>query len=487
MQAPAKEPPGRHGAAAVGHPSAAERPPPALSAELFTIPLEPGRHLVYAPLRRAAFVGNAGAVNLLADLQEGCFDPIADPDGSLVEFLRRLRILDAGPENLPVTSYGGDPEPTTVTLFLTTACNLRCTYCYASAGDTPAKFMSLEVAQRGIDFVIANAVRRGVPHVQVAYHGGGEPTVNWRTMAGSLAYGREKAAAHGLRVYAATATNGVLTDAQIDWMIANLNGVSISYDGLPSAHDTHRLTVLGEGSSQRVIYTIRRLDEAGAAYGIRVTVTRDQIAALPDSIEFICRSFGARRIQVEPAYRLGRWAEAPSAETVEFIAAYREAQARARQFDREISYSAARLGTLSNHFCGITQDSFCLSPDGNVSACYEAFSEDSPWAQTFFYGQPDRNQAGYRFDLPVLNHLRGQAVQHRRFCEGCFARWSCSGDCYHRSLAANGAGEFAGSDRCHITRELTKDQILEKIAASGGLYWHDPEPAAEAMEEMLAL
>ncbi len=88
---------------------------PVLSAEVFIIPLEPGRYIVSAPLRRAAFIANESAVNFLADLQAGVFDQAADPDGSLVELLRQLEILDAGPEELPITIFGGDPEPTTVT------------------------------------------------------------------------------------------------------------------------------------------------------------------------------------------------------------------------------------------------------------------------------------------------------------------------------------------------------------------------------------
>jgi hypothetical protein len=57
--------------------------PPALSAEIFTIPLEEGRHLVYAPLRRAAFVANAATVNALADLQAGGQSAAAELDGAL--------------------------------------------------------------------------------------------------------------------------------------------------------------------------------------------------------------------------------------------------------------------------------------------------------------------------------------------------------------------------------------------------------------------
>src|SRR5260370_23612243 len=152
---------------------------------------------------------------------------------------------------------------------------------------------------------------------------------------------------------------------------------------------------------------------------------------LPDSVEFICSHFRPQRIQVEPAYQIGRWENAPSAETEDFITAFRAAQLRAHRYDREIYYSAARLGTLTNHFCGVTQDTFALSPDGNVSACYEVFSEQNTCAKKFFYGQPSNNGKGYRFNLPVLNNLRQQAVQHREYCEGCFAKWTCAGDCYH--------------------------------------------------------
>lgn len=445
---------------------------PTISAEIFVIPLEGARYIVYAPLRRTAFVANSGVVNFLADLKEGVLRQALDPDGSLVEFLRRVEILDAGEEPLPVVVPNGLPEPTTVTLFLTTSCNLCCTYCYASAGDVPHKSMPLEVALRGIDFVAANAARKNEPFFEVLYHGGGEPTVHWRVLVASSEYACRKAAELNLESRCAVASNGVLTDAQIDWMITNLHSVNLSFDGLPEAHDRHRLTADGRASSARVIHTIRRFDEAGFPYGLRVTVTRDQIAALPDSIDFICDHFSTEQIQVEPAYRLGRWSKAPSAETEEFISSYRQARIRARRHGREIGYSAARLGILTNHFCGVSRDSFALSPDGRVSSCYEVFSEDQPLANVFFYGSPGENGA-YTFDPAALTRLRSLGVENRAFCRGCFARWTCAGDCYHKALTVHGGRGFQGSDRCHITRQLTTDQILEKIAGAGGWFWHD--------------
>jgi uncharacterized protein len=202
-------------------------PAPCLSAEVFTIPLDEDRYLIYAPLRRAAFVGNASTVNFLAALKENRYDTSLDPDGSLVEFVRRLEIVDAEAETPPIFCCTGMPEPTGLTLFLTTACNMRCTYCYASAGEAPKKTMPMHVAKRGIDFIIANAICKKEPRIGLEFHGGGEPTVNWRTMTGALAYARERCSMSGLEVRSHSATNGMLNDRQIDWMIANLQGASV--------------------------------------------------------------------------------------------------------------------------------------------------------------------------------------------------------------------------------------------------------------------
>ncbi len=234
------------------------------------------------------------------------------------------------------------------------------------------------------------------------------------------------------------------------------------------------LTGRTSGLPDSVIRTLRRLDSADFPYGLRVTVTAEHTENLPESIEYICAHFRPQRVMVEPAYQLGRWASAASAETEAFVASFRLAKQCAARFGRELFYSGARLGALTSHFCGVSQDAFALSPDGGVSGCYEAFSEDLPLAQRFFYGKPNvGSNDGYQFDLAVLGNLRKQAVHHRDYCNGCFARWTCGGDCFHKALTVSPNGEFVGSERCHITRELTRDQIMAKIVESGGLFWHE--------------
>jgi uncharacterized protein len=333
--------------------------------------------------------------------------------------------------------------------------------------------MPLEVARHGIDFVVGNAIKQNVPLVELNYHGGGEPTVHWRMLKQSLLYARRKTGAAGLDLIASTATNGLLSDRQIDWIVSNLQGASVSCDGMPEAQDKHRVRPSGRGSSERVMHTLRRFDEAGFNYGIRMTATAELIPFMADSVDYIFSNFRTNSVQIEPAYQIGRYADQPSAETEEFLAAFRESQFRAKKYGKQIAYSGARIDALTNHFCAASQDSFALLSDGTVSSCFEACSHNSRYASVFFYGQPD-GATGYRFDMERLNFLRRHAVQYREHCSECFAKWTCAGDCFHKAMVVNsGAKEFSGTGRCHINRELTKDQILDRIAEAGGLCWHE--------------
>ncbi len=454
---------------------------PKLTAEVFVIPTEEKRFIVYAPLCRIAFIANASVVNALAKIERGDFSATTFSDKDLLRLFRDLEIVDGVAERLPLVDLSDALEPTSVTLFLTTACNLRCRYCYASAGEAPVHAMPPAVARQGIDFVLRNAVKRGHSQIEIAFHGGGEPTMNWTTLTAAMDYAKAAARRSGVQVVGGIASNGVLSQARARWIVDNLSSATISLDGPAEIHDRNRPTATGKGSSAATIRTLRRFDEHGFDYSLRVTVTADAIARLPDSVEFICQSFRPRAVQIEPAYNLGRWRDAPSAETAAFIEAYREADLRARRLGRAISFSAARLGSLTNHFCGATQNSFCLSPNGNVSSCYEVFSENGVYSDIFFYGRAD-DAGGYVFDPKRISRLRRQSVENRAFCAGCFAKWTCGGDCYHKALAATeGAEEFRGAERCHIIRELTKDQILRAIAASGGPIWR--QPAGETQRE----
>lgn len=447
-----------------------------LQDELFLVPLEGGaRWLVYAPLQKVAFVANSRMVNRIADLVE----TVGKPDVELSAWLQEIGIAENTAVE-PEATYSGQPHPTSVTLFLTTACNLRCTYCYASTGQQPVESLDLETAKRSIDIVVENAVTAGVRQIGVAFHGGGEPSAAWTVLTSSLEYARMAATAHGLTVSASITTNGVLSEAKARWMAEHLDLATVSCDGLPEVQDRNRLTVLGSGSSAQVARTLTVFDAAGFRYGLRLTVTPSDVACLPDSVVHLCSKHRPELIQVEPAHQLGRWKGHPTPDTKAFIDAFRVARSRAAGYGRRVVFSAARLDVLSRHFCGVTRDTFAIAPGGGVSACYEVFSERDADAPTFFYGAVTVD--GLQVDGAKLDHLRHQTVDARAHCQSCFAKWHCSGDCYHKVQLAGG-GEVVETERCHITRELLQDALLERIASAGGLVWRGNAPDAQPVTD----
>src|ERR1035438_3740540 len=306
--------------------------------------------------------------------------------------------------------------------------------------------MGPETARRAIDFAAANAAAAGASSFEVDYHGAGEPTQHWACLQESHLYARTVAQAKGLRLRSSLTTNGVLSDAKREWIASHLDGATVSFDGLPEVQDVNRCLASGGRSSEAVLTTLRVFDRAGFRYSIRMTVT------------------------AEPVYRMGRGRDRASAETAAFVEAFRAARRTSGKAARLLRFSGARLGTVTNHFCGVANDNFCASPGGNVSACHEVADERQPWAERFFYGRPSTTGSGYDFDERVYTDLRAQTVDRREYCRGCFAKWSCAGDCHHKALHWD-AAEFAGAGRCDVIRALTKDQILEKIAASGGVFW----------------
>jgi uncharacterized protein len=115
--------------------------PTPIITDVFVIPLL-NHYLVYVPLRRAAFITNSSAVNLLHRLRQGEVQPMSQDEENFLRLCREIRLIGEEGDS-PIGTLQSDRfNPNEVTLFLTTRCNLRCIYCYASAGELPLAEMT---------------------------------------------------------------------------------------------------------------------------------------------------------------------------------------------------------------------------------------------------------------------------------------------------------------------------------------------------------
>jgi Fe-coproporphyrin III synthase len=104
----------------------------------------------------------------------------------------------------------------------------------------------------------------------------------------------------GLRV--TMITNGLLVNARTAPVLAQLDGMAISFDGLAETHDRIRAR---RGAFDRACAALRRLSGDGIPVAAAISVTPASIHELPD-LAYQLAEIGADALQVRPVARAGR-------------------------------------------------------------------------------------------------------------------------------------------------------------------------------------
>lgn len=442
--------------------------------DLFVIGID-DKFIIYRPLLRLAFVGNQAMADLaqqLASAESHGEDLAARPgpppgvSTPLWDFLERVGFLKPDPPPPPL-QQPQDYRPTTAALLLTSRCNLRCIYCYANAGQESVEDLPLELARAAIDEVHANAVALGRSRFKLTFHGGGEPTRLWKTLQGALEYARNK----DLPCHVSLVSNGIWTDSQRDWIIPNLNELTVSVDGGPETQDRQRPLASGHSSFPAVRESLRKLDEQGFRYGIRMTALAPWRGRLAQDVAFLFRETGCRQIQVEPAFNSerGEYASPAAEEVRDFCAGFMEAFDVAQRAGRRLTYSGARPWLLTHRFCSAPYGGLVVTPAGGLVTCYEITSPRHPLAALCTIGQIEAG--GVCVDRTRRDAVLSLLESRRAACRDCFCYWHCAGDCHAKTLYPGADTEPLTSSRCQVNRSLTAQMLLWYMArAEDGVY-----------------
>lgn len=450
-----------------------QTPAPSAPPELFVLQDEQGP-ILYAPLGRLIARANEPAVKaaLSYAADSSSLEGMTDDERMVVEALDERGFF----EHRAHPRHSEGFRPVQVTLFPTNNCNLRCSYCYAFGGEgggngEPLTRMDLQVAQRAIDLIAHNAKERiaeGEPlhNFLVSIHGNGEPFCAYDLIREIVWYGQDVAEELGVPAVFNAATNGVLTEEQLDFVVANFHSINISFDGLPAFQDANRPLAGGKGSFERVDHTMRRLCEAGVDFGIRTTVTAAMVDAMPDIVSFVAENYpGIEQLHLEPVWECGRCVTSsnvmPDADV--FTQRFLESLAVAEEKGVRLVFSGARQDMLVDTFCKVSSGSFTVTPTGDVTSCYEVSYRSDPRSDLFFFGRFDFERGDFVFDQDKLDALSRINVHNLRYCDNCFCRWHCAGDCAAKVLDGITLEQHHGSVRCHINRALTLNQIQRKL------------------------
>jgi uncharacterized protein len=436
--------------------------------ETFLVPYLDG-YLYYSPLANVSMLlDELGASAIRTYFRK---EPLAPAERRLIERLAAQGVLRAPgvePEALarPVPDTDTRWAPTSATFSNTQKCTLRCTYCYAEGGRLEDRDIPVPVAKAAIDIIVKNATRQRVTP-SISFLGEGEATASWSVFRDIIEYFKEQCRGHGFTPTISLSTNGVFAAVRLDYVAENCTHVTVSLDGVRSVNNEHRVLPNGGGSFDRVVATMKGLEARGKSYDIRSTVTVAGSSRLAEFVLFVGENLQCKSIHFEPVFdvtgmtNLKNRIEHADAQT--FVDNFRHARQVAAGFGIELYYSGSSL-RQRQAFCGASNASnFLVTSRGIVTSCNEVLQPSDPRAQLFQYGQWNPEAGDFVLDEAVIRRLGKLNVHEMPKCQGCMAKYNCAGDCYAKSASVSSSGDPAAAgytERCHITRELLKDNLL---------------------------
>jgi uncharacterized protein len=437
------------------------RPHPALR----VWPLESGYSVVCVPSLSPVVVLNAAGQQWLARLPLGTAAPIATEDITALRVLSRLGLLaDSEQATLPVPPER--PRALTAWLHTTNACNLRCTYCYLRKN---GERMSRATGRAAIDTVIHSARSHGYPEIALKY-AGGEATLAMPLVEEMHTYALQQAAFYGLRLQAVLLSNGThLPPATLHTLQRLGVGLSISLDGLGTAHDIQRPTVSGQDSSGAVLEGIERARAAGVALSVAVTVSRHNIDTLPELTRWLL----ARELPFTISFHRDNDAShspaALSASDQHLVEGMRRTYAEVARNPPRWSVPGSLLDRTDashphqQHTCGMGEHYLVIDQHGRIAKCQMTI--DQPLASV----ETADPLALIRADQSGVQNL---PVDVKSGCQTCEWRYWCAGGCPVATRHASGH-EAVQSPNCAVYKALFPDVLrLEGLRL---LHWQRAE------------
>lgn len=156
------------------------------------------------------------------------------------------------------------------TVFLTTQCNLACSYCiyggqYTQHDSLSQSKMSWETLKSTMDFLEKNS--RKSDEVRIDFFGG-EPLLAFQLLQKGVEYLKSIIAPSGRRTKITITSNGtVLSDRILDFLIDNCIYIQFSVDGSRQSHDKYRIFKKSQrGSFDNIYKNLARICDQNQAY-----------------------------------------------------------------------------------------------------------------------------------------------------------------------------------------------------------------------------
>jgi uncharacterized protein len=308
-----------------------------------------------------------------------------------------------------------------LTLHLTTACNMRCGYCYAPP--KAGRSMRLDTAEQALDLALRHCPDR--PPGIIFF--GGEPLLMVDRIRAIVARAEARTAAGGGRFHFKMTTNGLaLDEAFLDFAIEHHVQVAVSVDGCEAAHDAHRRSRDGGPSFARILPRLQALLARRPYATVFMTVQPDTAPLLRESVHFLLDQ-GVRYLVLSLNYA-GAWTNDSLAQLATQYSLLAEDYIAWSRAGRKFYFSPFEV-KLASHIqgeswercrCRLGQRQLSVDPEGWLYPCVQFTAGGEDWR----VGHVARG-----IDQDKILALRAQADALDEPCRACGLRDRCSNTC----------------------------------------------------------
>lgn len=360
-----------------------------------------------------------------------------------------------------------------LSFFLTTRCNLCCSYCY-NAKERNAieeKTLPLEIAKAGIDWYFNQNDSR-----HIRFYGPGEPTQEFERLKEITAYAK----AHpnrGEKVTIEIQTNGVFTEDVRNWALDNFNIMWMSFDGMKDVQSHNRplnslfSSLFNNRSSADVLednvkWLISNKGDRNLMVGARVTITDININRQTEMVDYFY-DLGIRYVWTNPLFHsVGKVPVCLDEKKKQayhfnmdlyldnYLKAYEYARSKgvfwgsflAINFDGESPYHCRCCTPLSAPH---------LTPDGYISACDMVVLGEKPYHMSpFIVGKWDADTHEFWIDVEKVKVLENRKSTEMSHCRNCPVKLHCGGCCLGETVNEFGRLDGQNVVKCRAIRKL---------------------------------
>ena len=288
-------------------------------------------------------------------------------------------------------------------LHVTFACNLRCTHCYAQAGQPRKGELSLDSLVRAV----REAARLGFRHAVIT---GGEPLAHSQRDVLLEAMAEVRQQVKPLLTVLRTNLALCMDDALLRRIANSTDEVVVSVDGDRETHDARR----GTGQFDATVSNLRKLVEMSgtADLSLATVLPLSEVNGAPgDAVRALAKVLGIRRTRFRPLLPLGRAIESDVDIVPETLWGHID--------PRDIM----EYGFNPVASCGIGQNLY-VEPDGSAYPCYAWHGR--PWLLGKLDGEEGLQSV---VQSAAFQDLGRHTVTTNRQCGSCPLRYLCGGAC----------------------------------------------------------